>query len=104
MINIQETMAWPKEFYIKFVKEPLCASFQESFIVGESSTSQKQAIIKLIGKKDRDKRFIKNWRTISLLNVDIRLISKVLASCLKSVTFSIVNENQVAYVNIRFIS
>ena len=30
-----------------------------SFIAGELSTSQKQAIIKLIEKKDRDKRFIK---------------------------------------------
>ena len=96
-----------KEFYIKFwdaVKEPLCASIQQSFIAGELSTSQKQAIIKLIEKKDRDKRFIKNWRPISLLNVDMKLISKVLASRLKSVISSIVNENQVAYVNNRFIS
>ena len=30
------------------VKEPLCASIQQSFIVSELSTSQKQAIIKLI--------------------------------------------------------
>ena len=44
-----------KEFYIKFwdvVKEPLCASIQQSFIAGELSTSQKQAITKLIEKKD----------------------------------------------------
>ena len=96
-----------KEFSIQFwdvVKEPLCASIQQSFIEGELSTSQKQAIIKLIEKKDRDKRFIKNWRPISLLNVDMKLISKVLASRLKSVISSIVNENQVAYVNNRFIS
>ena len=69
-----------KEFYIKLwdvVKEPLCASIQQSFIVGELSASQKQTIIKLIEKKDRDKRFIKNWRSISLLNVDMKLISKV---------------------------
>ena len=34
-----------KESYIKFwdvVKEPLCASIQESFIAGEFSTSQNQ--------------------------------------------------------------
>ena len=96
-----------KEFYIKFwdvVKEPLCASIQQSFIAGKLSTSQKQAIMKLIEKKDRDKRFIKNWRPISLLNVDTKLISKVLASRLKSVISSIVNENQVAYVNNRIIS
>ena len=30
------------------VKEPLCASIQQSFIVSELITSQKQAIIKLI--------------------------------------------------------
>ena len=34
------------------------------------STSQRQAVIKLIEKKERDKRFIKHWRRISLLNVD----------------------------------
>ena len=81
-----------KEFYIKFwdaVKEPLCAS-------SEKSTSQKQAIINLIEKKDRDKRFIKNWRPISLLNVDTKLISKVLSSHLESAISSIMNENQVA--------
>ena len=96
-----------KEFYIKFwdiVKEPLCTSIQESFIAGALSTSQKQAIIKLIKKKDRDKRFIKNWQPISLLNVNMKLISKVLASRLKSVISAIVNENQVAYVNNRFMS
>ena len=96
-----------KEFYIKFwdaVEERLCPSIQQSFIAGELSTSQKQGIIKLIEKKDRDKRFIKNWRPISLLNVDVKLISNVLASRLKSVISSRVNENQVAYVNNRFIS
>ena len=34
----------------------------------------------------------------------MKLISKILASCLKSVISSIVNENQIAYVNNRFIS
>ena len=96
-----------KEFYIKFwdvVKKLLCASIQQSFIAGQLSTSQKQAIIKLIEKKNRDKRFVKNWRPISLLNVDVKLISKVLASYLKSAISSIVNENQVVYINNRFIS
>ena len=90
-----------KEFYIKFwevVKEPLCASIQQFFIVGELSTSQKQAIINLIEKKDGDKRFIKNWQPISLLNVDIKLISKALASRLKTVISTIVDENRVYHV------
>ena len=50
---------------------------------GHLSISQRQAIIKLIGKKDGDKRFIKNWRPISLLNVDLKIISKALSEKLK---------------------
>ena len=32
---------------------------------GELSTSQKQALIILLEKENRDRRFIKNWRPIS---------------------------------------
>ena len=95
-----------KEFYVKFwdfLKKLLCASIQ-SFFAGELSASQKQVITKLIEKKDRDKRFLKYWRPISLLNVCMKLISKVLAYRLEKVSATIVNENQVAYVNNRFIS
>ena len=51
----------------------------------ELSTSQIQAVIKLIEKKDKDKRFIKNWQPISLLNVDYKIFSKALPSRLKKV-------------------
>ena len=67
------------------------------------STSQKQATIKLIKKIDRDKKFIKNRQPISLVNVDMELISEAFASHLKSVLSTIVDENKLAYVNNRFI-
>ena len=75
-----------KEFYEFFwddIKNSLSDSIKKSFISGELSTFQKQAIIKLIEKKDRNKRFIKNCRSISLLNIDTKLISKVIAISLK---------------------
>ena len=73
---------------------------QQSFVIGESRGSQKQATIKLMQKKYRDKSFIKNWRLIPFLNVDMKTISKALACRLNIST--IVNENQVAYVNNSF--
>ena len=44
-------------------------SISQTKISKKLITSQRQAVIKLIEKKDKDKRFIKNWRPISLLNV-----------------------------------
>ena len=49
-------------------------ALNQSFEIGQLSTSQKQAIITLIEKKDKDKRYIKNWRPISLINVDAKNI------------------------------
>ena len=56
------------EFYKFFWPEIGCLlveSLNYSYIHGELSTSQKEAIITLIEKKDRDRRLIKNWRPIS---------------------------------------
>ena len=76
-----------KELYEAFwndLKTPLLLSVNKAFKVGELSTSQKQAVIRLVEKKDKDKRLIKNRRPISLLNVDTILVSEVLAERLKT--------------------
>ena len=94
------------EFYKAFwedIKQPFFASIIESRIKGSLSNSQRQAIIKLIEKKDRDKTRIKNWRPISLLNVDTKIISKAFATRLKEVLPSIIGSEQTAYVKNRFI-
>ena len=94
------------EFYQFFwtdIKELLFESLKYSRIVGELSPSQRQAIIKLIEKRDKDKRFIQNWRPISLLNVDTKLISKCFASRLIPVLPTIIAPDQTAYVKGRFI-
>ena len=80
-------------------------SFKKGFLTEQLNTSQKQAVIKLLEKKiDRDKKLIKNWRPISLLNTDIKLISKALAKRIKKLLSSLILLNQIAYLENRFIS
>ena len=79
------------------------SSINYSWEVGELSTSQKQAVITLIEKKGKDKHHIQNWRPISLLNVDAKLISKVLAMRLKKVIDKVIRPDQTAYIPGRFI-
>ena len=70
-----------KKFYETFwedIKDVFINSLKEAKIKVRLSISQRQAVIKLFEKKDRDKRFIKNWRPISLLNVDTKILSKAL--------------------------
>ena len=50
----------------------------KSLVWIEGNTSQRQAIIKLRELVEK-KQFIQNWRTISLLNVDLKIISKALS-------------------------
>ena len=75
-----------EEFLLCFFRNigsVLVESINHSFEVGKLSSSQKQAMIVLTGKKESDKRLIKNWRPISLLNVDTKILSKALAMRLK---------------------
>ena len=64
--------------------QPLVDSLNYSYDDGEPSNSQKEAIITLIEKKDKDKRDLSNWRPISLFNVDVKIGSKAIAKILKN--------------------
>ena len=64
----------------------------------ENENSQKQGIIKLIEKKNKDKRYVTNWRPISLLNVDVKIASKAIALRLEKVLSDLISDEQSAYV------
>ena len=90
-----------KEFYVCFLNEindSLVAALNRSFEVSQLSSSQCQAVIVPIEKKDKDKMLIKNWRPISLVNVDSKIASKALASGMKMVLNNISKCDQTAYV------
>ena len=67
------------------------------------SNSQRQAVITLIEKKGKDRTCIENWRPISLVNVDAKIISKVIATRIKNILPHIIHCNQSGYVKDRYI-
>ena len=94
------------EFYRTFwplLGDLLVKCLNYSYKHGELSASQKQAVIVLIEKKDRDRRQIKNWRPISLINVDVKIGTKVIAKRMEKVLPQIIHHNQNAYVKGRTI-
>ena len=81
------------EFYKFFWSEIgtfLVDSLNYAYFHGELLNSQKQAIITLIEKKEKDRRWIKNWKPISLVNVDINIGSKAIAKRLETVLLHII--------------
>lgn len=54
--------------------------------------------MRFILEKDKDKQYIKNWRPISLLNVNYKTISKALASRFNKVLPNSNSPQQMAYV------
>ena len=98
----------PVEFYKTFwnsVGVFMTEVFNHSFELGQISNSQKQAVVtlSLIDKKGKDRMFLENWRPISLINVDSKIATKVIANRIKNVLPGIIHSNQSGFMKGRFI-
>ena len=85
------------EFYLAFwpiLGKHLLTSFNYAHNYGELSNSQTQAVITLLEKKGKEKRLIKNWRPISLINVDTKIVSKALAKRIEHILPDLIHYNQ----------
>ena len=90
----------PQEFYATFwtdIKPLLLDSFNSACQTGELSTTQKRGILNLIFKKN-DKNLLSNWRPITLLNTDYKILAHILANRLKKVISKLVNTDQSGYI------
>ena len=89
----------PKEFYVAFwhlVGKDLNQVLQGSIEQGELPLSMKRAVISPIFKKG-DKTLLENWRPISLLNTDYKILTKALTNRLKGVIDSLVEPDQTGF-------
>lgn len=89
------------EFYQKFM-DILCpfltAVFHEAFEYGVLPESFNEAVISLIPKGDKDLTDPANYRPISLINVDCKILSKILATRLETVLPQIIHRDQVGFI------
>jgi len=96
----------PIEFYKTFwykIKRYLIASYESTLKTGELSITQKQGVITLIPKKDKDPKLIKNWRPITLLNSDYKILTKYIAEFLRKNLSEVIHSNQKGFLQGRFI-
>lgn len=72
----------PCEFY-KFFWNRINHSYQQAieqaYLSGTLSISMHRAVLTLLPKKQLDTNYLKNWRPISLLNTDYKILAKTLA-------------------------
>ena len=96
------TVEFYKVFWID-LKCPLLRSFKYSFEIQSMSLTKRQGLITCLPKEGKSKHFLKNWRPISLLNVDYKLVSACVSNKIKTVMNSLISETQLEFVSGRYI-
>lgn len=106
-----ESDGFQVEFYNFFwpeIKDLVLESINYSVVKNRMSNDQRKGVITLVPKKDKDKTNLKNWRPISLLNFDYKIVSKVLANRVIGILPKLIDSDQTGYIrigeNIRTIS
>ena len=85
-----------QHFFLSMVK----TSLEKAYL----PESLRSAVITLIKKKDKDPLLCTSYRPISLLNVDYKIIAKVLSSRLESVASKLINPDQTGFIKGRLSS
>ena len=96
------TSEFYKLFYID-IKGILLASINYEMKTGKLSVEKRRGILTLIPKKDKNRLLLKNWRPLTLLNTDYKIIATIIATRLKGSLPIIINDDQTGYIKGRFI-
>ena len=94
------------EFYQTFwpeLRESFYKMLQISIEKGQLGDSARRGLMQLIPKKDKDSRYIKNMRPLTLLNVDYKIIATTIARRLKTVLPDLIGPQQTGFMTGRSI-
>ena len=94
------------EFYKLFydlLSENLLACLHEAYEENEFTISQRRGIITLLPMEDGSLLDLHNWRPITLLNVDLKIVAKAIAKRLETVLPNLIHPDQTGFVKGRYI-
>ena len=89
------------EYYLEFwdlLKNKLLEVYNESFNKGALPDTLGTGVIVLIEKKGKDRLDIANWRPITLLGIDYKLLTKTLGERLKKVLPDLIHPDQNGFI------
>ena len=95
-----------KEFYDTFfdlLGNSLLDSLNAAFHHGKLSVTQKRGIISLIPKDESNLTVLSNWRPITLLNVDYKILAKAIAERIQPKLPKLIHTDQTGFIKGRFI-
>ena len=90
------------EFYKTFsmtLAPVLVRLFNDAFLKGQLPPTLSEASITLLLKKDKDPLLCGSYRPISLLNVDYKILAKVLACRLQKAIPTLINPDQTGFIS-----
>uniref|UniRef100_A0A1A7XB67 Reverse transcriptase domain-containing protein n=2 Tax=Iconisemion striatum TaxID=60296 RepID=A0A1A7XB67_9TELE len=91
-----------KHFWVD-IKDLFFFAIQECVQTKSLMTTMKQGLISLIPKSGKDKKYLKNLRPITLLNVDYKIFAHVIANRLKEGISQIISDSQSGFLRDRSI-
>ena len=97
----------PVDFYKVFwvqIQNPFIEMVKECYEIGKMHESARKGILNLIPKANKDTRYIKNLRPITLLNTDYKIIEKAVANKMIPALKYIIQQDQRGFMKDRRIS
>ena len=94
------------EFYLRFWEQmgpKLLQVFQSSSHSGILPQSLRQAVITVLHKQGKSPAEIKNYRPISLLNTDYKILSKSIANRISPLLSQLISPDQTGFIKNRYI-
>ena len=91
------------KFFWKDIKHFVVNAVEYAFNNNRLSVTQNLGIISIIPKGEKDKRYLNNWRPLTLLNTLYKLISGCIAERIKPVFNTLIHPDQKGFIAGRYI-